>query len=72
MLFRSEIPQIECIISQLNQVFMNLLVNAAHAIENRGTITVRTGTENDGVWIEIEDTGKGMDEIGRASWRERV
>ena len=60
-----DIPQIECIISQLNQVFMNLLVNAAHAIETRGTITVRTGTEDDGVWVEIEDTGKGMDETTR-------
>ncbi|MCW8888040.1 MAG: PAS domain S-box protein, partial [Gammaproteobacteria bacterium] len=57
-----EIPEIECIISQLNQVFMNLLVNAAHAIEERGTVTVRTGVEGDGVWVEIEDTGKGMDE----------
>jgi len=56
-----EIPQIECIISQLNQVFMNLLVNAAHAIEEQGTIIIRTGTKDDGIWIEIEDTGKGMD-----------
>ena len=39
---------------------MNIFVNAAHAIEQRGTITVRTGIENNGVWIEIEDTGKGM------------
>lgn len=57
-----EIPEIECIISQLNQVIMNLLVNAAHAIDGRGTITIRTGVEGDGVWIEIEDTGKGMAE----------
>jgi len=56
-----ELPQVECIIAQLNQVFMNMLVNAAHAIEERGTITVRTGTEGDGVWVEIEDDGKGMD-----------
>lgn len=57
-----ELPQVECIISQLNQVFMNLLVNAAHAIEDHGTITIRTGTEGEGVLIEISDTGKGMDE----------
>jgi len=56
------LPDVECIISQLNQVFMNVLVNAAHAIEQKGTITVRSGTENNGVWVEIEDTGKGMDE----------
>ncbi len=56
-----ELPAVECLASQLNQVFMNLLVNAAHAIEKQGTITVRTGTHNDGVWVEVEDTGKGMD-----------
>jgi signal transduction histidine kinase len=39
---------------------MNLLVNAAHAIENEGIITLRTGTENDHVWVEISDTGKGI------------
>lgn len=56
------IPQIECIGSQLNQVFMNLMVNGAHAIEDRGTITLRTGTEGDDwVWVEITDTGKGIE-----------
>ncbi len=40
---------------------MNLLVNAAHAIDERGTITIRTGTEGDHVWVSVEDTGKGMD-----------
>jgi len=57
-----DLPQVECIISQINQVVMNLLVNAAHAIEERGTIVIRTGTENEGVWIEIEDSGSGMSE----------
>jgi len=55
-----DIPQIECLMSQLNQVFMNLLVNAAHAIEERGVVTLRTGTEADWVWVEIADTGKGI------------
>ena len=55
-----EIPEVECLSSQLNQVFMNLLVNAAHAIEERGTITLRTGQQDDGVWVEIADTGKGI------------
>jgi PAS domain S-box-containing protein len=54
------LPPVECLLSQLNQVFMNLLVNAAQAIETRGTITIRTGTRNDQVWIEIADTGKGI------------
>src|SRR4030067_3564178 len=39
---------------------MILLVNAAHAIEERGTITVRTGQQGDEVWVEIADTGKGI------------
>lgn len=54
------LPQVECLLSQLNQVFMNLLVNAAQAIETKGIITIRTGTEDDTVWIEITDTGKGI------------
>lgn len=54
------LPPVTCIPSQLNQVFMNLLVNAAQAIEARGTITLRTGVEGEGVFVEIADTGKGM------------
>ncbi|MDP2883010.1 MAG: cache domain-containing protein [Azonexus sp.] len=54
------IPDIECLGSQLNQVFMNLLLNAAQAIDTRGTITIRTGTTNDAVWVEIADTGRGI------------
>ncbi len=55
-----DIPQAWCLPHQLNQVFMNLLVNAAHAIENEGTITVRTGVEIDHIWVEVSDTGKGI------------
>lgn len=54
------IPLVWCLPHQLNQVFMNLLVNAAHAIENEGTITVRTGEETDHVWVEVSDNGKGI------------
>jgi two-component system NtrC family sensor kinase len=54
------LPEVECLSSQLNQVFMNLLVNAAHAIEERGTITLRSGTEGEEVWVEVSDTGKGI------------
>lgn len=55
------IPAIQCRPSQLNQVFMNLLVNAAHAIPERGTITVRTGTGDDEeIWIEVIDSGTGI------------
>jgi len=55
-----DIPEIECLPSQLNQVFMNLLVNAAHAIEERGAITIRTGCQENGIWVEIADTGNGI------------
>ncbi|MGR9000585.1 MAG: sensor histidine kinase, partial [Gammaproteobacteria bacterium] len=49
--------------SQINQVFMNLLVNAAQAIEDFGKITIRTGCKDaKWIWIEIEDTGIGMSE----------
>ncbi|MCF7987119.1 MAG: bacteriohemerythrin [Methylovulum sp.] len=53
----------ECVGAQLNQVFLNLLVNAAQAIEKFGKIYVRTGyLDADWLWIEIEDTGKGIPE----------
>jgi two-component system NtrC family sensor kinase len=55
-----DLPEVECFSSQINQVFMNLLVNAAHAIETRGTITIRTGHEGEQAWVEISDTGKGI------------
>lgn len=54
------IPDIECLPSQVNQVFMNLLVNAAHAIEQQGTITIRTDQQGNEVRVEISDTGKGI------------
>jgi len=61
-----EIPQVECVPSQLNQVFLNLLVNAAQAIEDQGKITISTGLEgNQQVWIEVSDTGKGIPEEHR-------
>ena len=60
-----EIPEIDCVPAQVNQVFMNLLVNAAQAIPERGTITVRSGVACDHVWFEIEDTGSGMSEETR-------
>jgi len=57
------IPDIECLPSELNQVFMNLLVNASHAIQaERGSITIRTGSGEDGstVWVEVADNGSGI------------
>lgn len=56
-----DLPLVTCRPQQLNQVFMNLLVNAAHAIEGHGTITVRTWQEGETVLVAISDTGKGID-----------
>lgn len=57
-----ELPPILCNPQQLNQVFLNLLVNAAQAMEKPGTITVRTWSEPDWVCVAVSDTGKGMTE----------
>jgi two-component system, NtrC family, sensor kinase len=57
-----EIPSIPCYPQQLNQVFLNLLVNAAQAMETQGVITVRTWFENNHVCVSVKDAGKGMPE----------
>lgn len=54
------LPQVHCIPSQLNQVFMNLLVNAAHAIDGQGVIRLRSGCDGKQVWIEVIDSGSGI------------
>jgi signal transduction histidine kinase len=55
------IPEVECLPSQINQVIMNIVVNGAQAIDGpRGRITIRTGTVEDYVWIEIADNGCGI------------
>ncbi|MCK6393508.1 ATP-binding protein [Zoogloea sp.] len=56
-----ELPPVYCLGSQLNQVFMNLIVNAAQAIQDQGEIRLRTGRQGDDrVWISVTDTGKGI------------
>jgi signal transduction histidine kinase len=55
-----EIPEIECFPNQLNQVFMNILVNASQAIPQRGEIKVKTEKIDDAVRILISDTGTGI------------
>ncbi|HBG47979.1 MAG TPA: hypothetical protein DDW90_00400 [Cyanobacteria bacterium UBA9971] len=57
-----EIPQIMCYAGQINQVFMNVLDNAAQAIEGNGNVYVRTKVIDQDAVIEIEDTGPGIDE----------
>ncbi|MBD9534344.1 ATP-binding protein [Stenotrophomonas sp. MH1] len=55
-----ELPMIECLPSELNQVYMNLLLNAGHAIAERGNIIVSTGVEGEEVWVQFEDDGAGI------------
>ncbi len=57
-----DIPDIFCYPQQLNQVFLNLLVNAAQAMEKQGNIVVRTWSDGDNVFVSVADTGKGMTE----------
>jgi len=66
-----DLPKVPCNVQQVNQVFMNLLVNACHAIQEKqsdelGTITVRTWADNDNAYIAISDTGCGIpDDVRR-------
>jgi two-component system NtrC family sensor kinase len=62
-----QLPPITCMPSQMNQVFMNLLVNAGQAIREQGVITIRTGVEADMAWVAIGDSGGGIapENLGR-------
>jgi len=66
-----DIPHVECLASQLNQVFMNLLINGAHAFSGatkRGSIVVTTGRlDADEIFIEVADDGCGIsaENLGR-------
>ena len=55
-----ELALVECLGSQLNQVFMNLIINAAHAIDKQGTIWLETGARDDWVFVRVRDNGAGI------------
>ncbi len=55
-----DVPDVYCNPSQINQVFLNLLVNAAQAIPEKGEITIRTGKADGEAFIAIADTGAGI------------
>jgi two-component system NtrC family sensor kinase len=68
-----DLPSVTCQVGEVNQVFLNLLVNAAHAITDkvgdsgaRGRIWVRTSAEDDWVTIAIGDSGCGIPEAIRS------
>ena len=62
-----DLPPVECVRSQIDQVFLNLLANAAQAIQGPGTISIDTRVEDGMAVVEIADTGPGIapDVIGR-------
>jgi signal transduction histidine kinase len=67
-----DLPPVECYLGEINQVVLNLLVNAAHAISDvvkdtgdMGKLTVRTRLDGDGIEISIGDTGTGIPEAAR-------
>jgi signal transduction histidine kinase len=57
-----ELPPLACYPNRLNQVFMNLLVNAIQSISGKGEIRIRTSLENQKILVEISDSGSGIKE----------
>ncbi len=57
-----DLPPVECLASELRQVFMHILVNAAQAIVEQGIITIATGAQGEEVWVSISDNGPGIPE----------
>ncbi len=64
--FAADLPPVVCVVGEINQVFLNLIVNAAQAIAGatpggcRGTITISTRRDGDAVEIRVRDTGPGI------------
>lgn len=58
----SDLPDVLCHPQQLNQIFMNILVNAAQAIEKNGKITIKTSADKNNVTVQVSDTGTGIPE----------
>ena len=58
----ADLPPVKCYPNMLNQVFMNILVNAAHSIKGEGTITIDTNFKNNNLIVKIKDTGCGIKE----------
>ncbi len=58
-----EIPLVMCNAQKLNQVFINLLINAAHAIEKEGDVHIRSWYESGKIMVAISDNGKGIDSL---------
>jgi signal transduction histidine kinase len=57
-----KIPQTKCLPMELNQVFLNILINAGQAIDDKGTIRIKTWAVGQKIYISIADTGCGIPE----------
>jgi len=69
--FYGEVPEINCSPSQINQVFLNIITNAAQAIEDQGEIVITTKMhDDDHVEIKFADTGCGIPEENLAKIRD--
>ncbi len=55
-----DIPECDCNAQQIGQVFINILVNASQAIDDKGEIRLKTYTDGKWVYVDIQDTGKGI------------
>jgi PAS domain S-box-containing protein len=55
-----DLPLTKCYPRQINQIFVNLLINAAGSIADKGNITIKTWQENDFIWMQVSDTGVGI------------
>jgi len=60
------LPEVEVLPSRLNQVFLNVLVNAAQSIPKKGHITITTGVKGEEAWVRIEDDGTGISKENQA------
>ena len=56
----NDIPNVECVMGQINQVIMNLMINALDAVPEEGDIWICTSKNGNGVEIKIKDTGRGI------------
>ena len=64
--YAPDLPQVEAVPGELNQVWTNLVDNAVDAMEGQGTLWVRARADGDGVVVEVADTGPGMpDEVAK-------
>jgi PAS domain S-box-containing protein len=55
-----DLPLTKCYPRQINQIFVNLLINAVGSIADKGVITIKTWQENDFIWMQVSDTGVGI------------